>query len=54
MLAKIARWEKYDQQRKRWVRTDPPMLVARTILSRRGHWPFAQLTDLIGSREVPR
>jgi putative DNA primase/helicase len=46
-LARSARWEKYSERKKKFVRTDPPREVAATILSRIGEWQFARTVGVI-------
>jgi hypothetical protein len=52
ILANISDWERYDHRKRQWVRCKVPAEVARTIMSLRGHWPFPQLSDLIGAKAL--
>lgn len=46
-MSRSASWQKYDGRSKSWVLTDPPVKVARTILSRDGEWQFPRLAGVI-------
>lgn len=46
-LSRVTTWEKYDGRPKKFVVTDPPVEVARTILARDGDWHFRRLSGII-------
>jgi len=43
---------KYDARKRDWVATDAPEYLARLILSRVGHWPFAEVTNIIAAQTL--
>lgn len=47
-LDSIIRWQKFNDRLGYFVPCDVPMEVVRTIMSKRGGWPFPHLGDLIG------
>lgn len=47
LLARVARWEKFNIRKKEWVAADPPGDVAPTILSRYGEWSFPVVVGVI-------
>jgi putative DNA primase/helicase len=46
-LSRSADWLRYDGRKKDTVLTDPPIAVAKTILSRDGEWSFPRLAGVI-------
>jgi len=46
-LSRSAAWTKFDGRKKRSVATDPPRVVAATIMSRDGEWSFPRLAGVI-------
>lgn len=46
-LSRSASWQKYDGRTKSWVLTDPPVKVARIMLSRDGDWHFPRLAGVL-------
>lgn len=46
-LSRSAQWMKFDGRKKRLARTDPPRVVAQTILARDGEWQFPRLAGVI-------
>lgn len=43
---------KYDNRRRDWVMTDAPESIARLILSRIGHWPFPEVTNIVPAQTL--
>lgn len=46
-LSRACSWSKFSSRGNKWVPTDPPVAVARTILSRDGEWKFKVLSGVI-------
>ena len=46
-LCGVATWERFDARADEWVRVNPPMAVAQTILSRVGDWPFPRIAGVV-------
>lgn len=46
-LSRSAKWEKYNVREKAWVPTDPPLNVAKTVLSRDGEWRLRNLAAVL-------
>lgn len=53
-LSRCATWMKYNERKKRWLRCNPPLSVAATILSRDGEWLFSQLAGVITTPTLRR
>lgn len=47
LLSQAAIWTKFDGRKKEEVRTDPPQPVAKTVLSRQGHWRLPVISGVI-------
>jgi hypothetical protein len=43
MLEQLARWQHFDNRRKCWIGTAPPLELCRTILAMDDWWPFPWL-----------
>jgi len=46
-LSRVAVWQKYDARSKAWLPADPPLMVARIILSRTGGWQLPKIAGVI-------
>ncbi|MGC8960204.1 MAG: bifunctional DNA primase/polymerase [Chloroflexia bacterium] len=46
-LARSARWQRYNERAKGFVPTDPPLMVAKIILSRAGEWCLPRVAGVI-------
>lgn len=46
-LSRCASWERYDGRSEKWLPSDPPLKVAKTMLSREGEWRFRKLVGVI-------
>jgi putative DNA primase/helicase len=54
-LGQSARWEKFDKKEKKWVRIDPPRVVAEQIAEAMvGEWGFPALKGVIGTQTLRR
>ena len=47
LLARVARWERYNVRSKAWLAADPPSDVAPTILARFGEWSFPVVVGVV-------
>ena len=46
-MCATAEWERFDGRAEEWVRINPPMQVAQTLLSRHGRWRFPVVAGII-------
>ena len=46
-LSRCARWEKYNKRSKNYEPVNPPIMVAKIVLSRDGEWKFPPLAGVI-------
>lgn len=53
-MTRVIRFERYDKRSEKWVKTDCPTRVAKTLLSRVGEWPFAHLLGFVDSPTLDR
>lgn len=47
LLTRNISWRKFDARRDDWKPISAPPVVAKTILARKGDWPFRQLTAVV-------
>ena len=45
---------KWDGRKKDFVATEPPEFYARLILSRVGHWPFPEVTNIVAAQTLDK
>ena len=48
-LSRVARWEKWNERKKRYVSTDPPDKMVAVLLSRFGRWRFPYARGIIST-----
>jgi len=46
-LCGVATWVRHDERAKDWVRINPPLVVAQTILSRAGMWSLPKIVGVV-------
>ena len=49
LLCRHIEWRRYDGRKRDWVRTDPPLAIAATILARAGDWKFPAIAGVIST-----
>ena len=49
LLCRHIKWQRYDGRKRDWVRTDPPLAIAATILARAGDWKFPAIAGVIST-----
>ena len=49
LLCRHIEWQRYDGRKRDWVRTDPPLAIAATILARAGDWKFPAIAGVIST-----
>ncbi|SEO42289.1 putative DNA primase/helicase [Methylobacterium sp. ap11] len=47
LLARVVKFQRYDERRRGWVNIDPPAKVAATLLAREGHWRLPPVAGII-------
>ncbi len=47
MLARAARWEKWETRTKTWIKTSPPEQIAGMVLARDGEWVLPPISGVI-------
>ena len=53
-MCATAEWERFDGRAEEWVRINPPMQVAQTLLSRHGRWRFPVVAGIITTPTLRR
>lgn len=52
LLARHARWQAFSAREKKWVKKDPPMDIAKTILARAGEWKFPPISGVVSTQTM--
>lgn len=54
LFCRTARWQKWNENAKRQVPTDPPEMVALILLARKGQWRLPQLRGILSTPTLRR
>ena len=49
LLCRHTNWQRYDARKSDWVRADPPLAIAATILARAGDWKVPAIAGVIST-----